>query len=99
FHPSPKPCLLLHSPRHAKFHAPMKLLPAFTTLLVLSVTVTGAQAERSSQCPPVAAPPESFFNLVRERDRDAARQFYKKYVDVKGMPVVASGEVADQALE
>ena len=72
----------------------MKLLPAFTTLLVLSVTIAGAQTERSSKCPPVAAPPESFFNLMRERDRDAARQFYKKYVDVKGMPVVASGEVA-----
>ena len=34
----------------------------------------------------------------RERDRDAAREFYKKYLDVNGIPVVAAGEVADEAL-
>lgn len=49
--------------------------------------------------PPVTAPPESFFEKVPERDRDAAREFYKKYMDVKGMPVVAAGEVADQAVQ
>ena len=43
-------------------------------------------------------PPESFFALVDSRDRDAARSFYKKYVDVDGMPVVAAAEVADMAL-
>src|SRR5215471_6094410 len=47
----------------------------------------------------VTAPPDSFFEKVRERDRDAARQFYKKYLEVGGLPVLASGEVADQALE
>ena len=46
----------------------------------------------------VTTPPESFFALVRERDRDVARKFYKKYVGVDGMPVVASSEVADLAL-
>jgi dipeptidyl aminopeptidase/acylaminoacyl peptidase len=49
--------------------------------------------------PAVSAPPESFFERVRERDRDAARKFYKKYIDVNGMPVVASAEVADEALQ
>jgi hypothetical protein len=49
--------------------------------------------------PPVTAPPESFFAMVRERDRDAARQFYKKHIDVQDMPVVAAGEVADLALQ
>jgi len=49
--------------------------------------------------PAVTAPPESFFERVRERDRDAARQFYKKYLDVKGLPVVAAAEVADEALQ
>jgi alpha-glucosidase len=49
--------------------------------------------------PGVKPPPESFFTLVRERDREAARKFYKKYIDVQGMPVVASGEVADAALQ
>jgi hypothetical protein len=48
--------------------------------------------------PTVSAPPESFFALVREGDRDAARAFYRKYIDVKGMPVVSAPEVADEAL-
>ena len=47
---------------------------------------------------PVTVPPDSFFALVSERDREAARKFYKKYIDVKGMPAVASVEVADAAL-
>jgi alpha-glucosidase len=49
--------------------------------------------------PPVTAPPEAFFAKVRAGDRNAARQFYQKYIDVKGMPVVAGGVVADQALQ
>jgi hypothetical protein len=47
----------------------------------------------------VITPPESFFGKVRERDRQPARVFYKKYIDVKGMPVVASEKVADLALQ
>jgi hypothetical protein len=47
----------------------------------------------------VTAPPESFFQKVRERDRDAARQFYKKYLDLRGVPIVAADAVADEALE
>ena len=47
---------------------------------------------------PVTAPPESFVGLVRERDRETARAFYKKYIDVGGMPVVAAAEVDDLAL-
>jgi hypothetical protein len=49
--------------------------------------------------PAVTAPPESFFEKVRANDREAARRFYKKYVDVKGMSVVAAAEVADEALQ
>jgi len=49
--------------------------------------------------PPVTAPPESFFAQVRDRDRDAARAFYKKYIDIRGLAVVASAEVADAALQ
>jgi dipeptidyl aminopeptidase/acylaminoacyl peptidase len=55
--------------------------------------------EPAQQLPAVTAPPESFFEKVRERDRDAARAFYKKYIDVKGMPVTASADVADEALQ
>src|SRR5580765_1235082 len=60
---------------------------------------THAQSSADATYPTVTAPPESFFELVNERDRDVARQFYKKYIDVKGMPVVAAGEVADLALQ
>jgi alpha-glucosidase len=47
----------------------------------------------------VIAPPDSFFEKVRERDRQAARQFYRKHIDVRGLPVAASAEVADLALQ
>src|SRR5882724_7095979 len=73
-----------------------------TPLLLAILTIAGsarAQTPASAQCPPVTSPPDSFFQLVREPDRDLARQFYKKYIDVKGMPVAASAEVADLALQ
>jgi hypothetical protein len=58
---------------------------------------TGARS--AQRVPAVTAPPESFFEKVRERDREAARSFYKKFIDVQGLAVVASGEVADEALQ
>src|SRR6185369_3404945 len=63
------------------------------------IAVADAQTSAQTDYPPVTTPPEAFFGLVNERDRDVARQFYKKYIDVKGMPVVAAGEVADLALQ
>lgn len=63
---------------------------------------TGALADSSKApiaTPQVTPPPDSFFDLVRERDREVARQFYKKYLDIGGLPVVASAEVADLALQ
>jgi hypothetical protein len=61
------------------------------------VRTTGAAALTGA--PGVTAPPETFFQKVREQDREAARAFYKKHIDVKGMPVVASAQVADLALQ
>ena len=58
-----------------------------------------AQSGVKTDVPAVAAVPESFFNWIRETDREAARQFYTKYIDVKGLPVAASAEVADMALQ
>ena len=49
--------------------------------------------------PPITKPPESYFAHVRERDRDAARKFYTKYLEIGGVPLAASGEVADAALQ
>jgi hypothetical protein len=48
--------------------------------------------------PAVTAPPESVFAGFREGDRDVARRFYKKYLGIDGMPVLASADVADEAL-
>ena len=56
-------------------------------------------AAQGEERPAVGPPPESFFALVNQRDRDTARQFYGKYVDIKGIPVVSSAEVADLALQ
>jgi hypothetical protein len=49
--------------------------------------------------PPVTTPPESIFAKFRERDRDVARGFYKKYLEIDGVPVMASADVADEALQ
>ena len=68
-------------------------------VLPIPLPVAAAEFVPDAQCPPVTAPPESFFQLVRERDREAARGFYKKCLDVQGMPVAASAEVADLALQ
>jgi hypothetical protein len=47
----------------------------------------------------ISAPSESFFELVIPRDREVARQFYRKYVRAHGIPIAASHEVANIALE
>jgi len=56
-------------------------------------------AEPKPGLPTVTAPPESFFEKFHERDREAARKFYKKHIDVKGLSVAAAAEVADEALQ
>ncbi|HEV2947472.1 MAG TPA: hypothetical protein VGX70_08855, partial [Gemmataceae bacterium] len=58
-----------------------------------------AAVKKLSGAPAVTAPPEEFFLKFRDRDREAARKFYKKYLDVNGLSVAASAEVADLALE
>src|SRR5262249_19696114 len=58
-----------------------------------------ASSEPLKDMPPVTVPPESFFAKVGEKDRAAARKSYKKYMDVKGMPVVAGADVGDAALQ
>ena len=48
--------------------------------------------------PQVTAPPESYFEKVREKDREAARAFYKKFIDIGGLPCTAGADVDDAAL-
>jgi dipeptidyl aminopeptidase/acylaminoacyl peptidase len=49
--------------------------------------------------PTVTAPPAAVLEKSRPRDREAARSFYTKYLDVKGIPLLASSAVANEALE
>src|SRR5262245_37203078 len=48
--------------------------------------------------PPVTLPPESLFEKIRENDRDVARRFYKKHLDMNGLAILASEVVDDEAL-
>lgn len=68
-------------------------------LAVFLVLLRVARLGAASPLPKVIAPPESFFAKFREKDREAARRFYKKYLDVNGLSVAASVEVADEALQ
>src|SRR5260221_7252355 len=76
-----------------------KKVSAIILLAAVAFASGSSEPAVEAEFPPVTAPPESFFQLVRERVREAARQFYKKCLDVKGMPEAASGEVADAALQ
>ncbi|NLZ05634.1 MAG: hypothetical protein GXY19_10715 [Phycisphaerae bacterium] len=77
-------------------------------VLAASVCVCTRSSE-GAEIPRVTAPPESFFERIaagrpgRRRggpvDVTVYRDFYKKHIDVKGMPVLASEEVADLALQ
>ncbi|HVR35147.1 MAG TPA: hypothetical protein VMS21_04780 [Methylomirabilota bacterium] len=75
----------------------MKPIRLLALLLLLPVALS--QAAPAENLPPVIPPPETFFQLVDDDDRDVARGFYRKYIDVKGLPVVAAAEVADAALQ
>jgi hypothetical protein len=85
----------------------MKTIAYFAATIMAGCLMTGCRTEpvqsdasgHSDDLPPVSAPPESLFLRYREADRDAARQFYKKYIDLKGMPVIASAQVDDSALQ
>jgi len=59
----------------------------------------GGLSAFAAEAPIVIAPPDSFFEMVAERDREAARKFYKKFIDVNGMPAVAADVVADLSLQ
>jgi len=87
-------------------HAKLVVISITFTILMLCSCASTQSGTSSVQklregmaYPAVNVPPDSFFEKVRERDRDVAREFYKKYIDIKGMPVVAAAEVADLALQ
>lgn len=85
----------------------MRPIEYFVAAALIACVVGGCQSrppaanksEQAASSPRAIAPPKAFFQKIRESDRDAARQFYRKYIDVKGMLVTASAEVDDRALQ
>ena len=80
----------------------VKVHKSFAVAAVLAIAMLPCPAQGQSAHAAeasVSAPPESFFELVRPRDRAAARAFYKKHLDVDGLSVVAAEEVSNEALE
>ncbi len=79
-----------------------KIAMGAITLALMAAGPTQAQTSQSTAdeaSPPVIAPPESFFSHTRDRDQEAARKFYTKYIDLKGVALVASSEVSDEAMQ
>ena len=76
----------------------MKTIAQAIAGLFLAALLSGSAVFAQSS-PAVTPPPDLFFEMVREADREVARGFYKKYIDVKGMPVVAASVVDDLALQ
>lgn len=64
----------------------------------IAVPAAAEQPAATSRVLSITAPPDDFFQLVRERDREPARRFYTKYLDTNRIPVVAAADVADLAL-
>jgi alpha-glucosidase len=67
-----------------------------TGSLLLRPARGGGPAARKA--PKVTAPPTAFFERFRDRDREAARRFYKKHIDAGGLSIAAAGEVDGKAL-
>src|SRR5574344_1942207 len=52
----------------------------------------------SAEPPRVAPPSEALLARVEAKHREAVRAFYRKSVDIQGVPVLASAAVEDAAL-
>lgn len=79
----------------SKFHGYRLVVGLLLALLPTRLPADLAEGEVPLR---VSAPPESFYFLVPDEYRDKTRAFYSKYLDIRGLPVVASKDVDDQAL-
>jgi hypothetical protein len=77
----------------------LKSQPAIATAFLLALCAHAFAQAPIPGAPRVASPPEALFDRFKPNDRDAARVFYKKYIDVRGLPVLASADVDDLALQ
>src|ERR1051325_2479209 len=71
---------------------------ALVAVFLLPLCLNAASAQ-PKDAPKVSAPPDAVCDKYRKDDQAAARKFYKKYLDVKGVAVLAAGDVADEALQ
>src|ERR1700743_867703 len=67
-------------------------LAQYTVAATLIASVSGCHtpsagiktSETADGLPAVTAPPESFYQTYRDADREIARKFYKKYMNLRG---------------
>ncbi|MCI0702627.1 MAG: hypothetical protein L0241_16205 [Planctomycetia bacterium] len=76
----------------------VSLAVAVLLLSTASAQEKPAQPKAEKEVLKVSRPPDAIFEKFKKNDQDVARKFYKKYLDVKGVAILASGEVADEAL-
>src|SRR5580658_3273673 len=71
--------------------------------IVLTVAMLSGCATRTKPAVgtslPITSPPATFFEGFPERDRDTARQFYKKHLALQGLSVAASAVKNEAALQ
>lgn len=79
------------------FLTPQSPLSILLNLLLLLAIPNVGRAFDSGR-PAIREPTEAIFARFRERDREVARRFYKKFIDVKGVPVMGSADIADESL-
>src|SRR5207244_755460 len=68
------------------------------SLLAFLLLAGSAAAQRKDAPPKVTAPPDAVVEKYHAADKEVARKFYKKYLDCKGVAILAASEVADEAL-
>lgn len=80
-------------------HIPACLALVILTASCRSYSPSSTQSAGNEASPRVKSPPESFFAGIPPRDREVARRFYKKYLEINGLPLAASAEVSDLAMQ
>jgi len=71
---------------------------AILTWVICVAFVPTVLSQEAGASPKVGAPPDAVFDKFRADDRDFARRFYTKHLDVRGVAVLASRDVSDEAL-
>src|SRR5947209_2390539 len=92
-HFCPEPLAVPHTPNGRRKGANVRAISA-CVIGVVCLALSGPaaappapseQPRAAQDAPKVTAPPAAFFDRFRENDRKAARAFYKKFVDCKGL--------------